>query len=215
VPPAELTDGRPLSLVAVDRNRASNLLPSCPSVKLRSVEWREAHVSENQFPDDDLRGGYAATTVTLPQRRVMLLEASGHATAWVNGSPRAGDPYRNGWLRLPIELQPGDNNLLFHLAGNRFRARLVQPAQPVLLDLADATMPDLLSGKAGLYWASVVVINASRESLPDAKLIAAAAGGAPTTTEGAVSIRSRLVRPPSGLAVAPFHRRCAARQSAR
>jgi len=148
----------------------------------RSVEWREAHVSENQFPDDDLRGGYAATTVTLPQRRVMLLEASGHATAWVNGSPRAGDPYRNGWLRLPIELQPGDNNLLFHLAGNRFRARLVQPAQPVLLDLADATMPDLLSGKAGLYWASVVVINASRESLQDAKLIAAAAGGAPTTT---------------------------------
>ena len=39
-------------------------------------------------------------------------EASGHGMAYVNGEPFAGDPYGNGYLKVPIALKQGANTLL-------------------------------------------------------------------------------------------------------
>ncbi len=37
----------------------------------------------------------------------MILEASGHAVAMVNGEPRVGDPYEMGYVKLPVLLKAG------------------------------------------------------------------------------------------------------------
>ena len=77
-----------------------------------------------------LRGGYAYATYDSPTEQVMLFEATGHAAVYVNGQPHTGDPYGWGWLRLPVLLERGRNSFLFHLAGDRFSARLVPPPAP-------------------------------------------------------------------------------------
>src|SRR5215831_12569828 len=64
--------------------------------------WEAATAKDGALAHAALNGGYLFWPVHLDASRVMLLEASGHATAYVNGEPRAGDPYSNGLVRLPV-----------------------------------------------------------------------------------------------------------------
>jgi len=72
-----------------------------------------------------LRGGYVYWPVVSPEDKVMLLEAAGHNLAYVNGQIRAGDPYANGYVRLPVQLRAGTNDFLFQCSRGRLRAKLV------------------------------------------------------------------------------------------
>src|ERR1700722_5033740 len=60
-----------------------------------------------------LGGGYLASEVDVDGDRAMVLEASGDGVVYVNGSPRAGDNYGFGTLKLPVWLHKGQNTLLF------------------------------------------------------------------------------------------------------
>src|SRR5262249_43104323 len=62
--------------------------------------WAAAKAKAGSLEQSSLQGGYACWIVKAELPRVMLLEASGHTTAYVNGEPRAGDPYQNGIVRL-------------------------------------------------------------------------------------------------------------------
>ncbi len=119
-----------------------------------------------------LRGGYAYAAVESPVARVMLLEASGHSLVYVNGEPRAGDPYQTGYVRLPIQLRAGTNDFLFASGRGRLQARLHAPESTLLIDLADATLPDLIVGESVDVWGAVVVLNARPEPLSGAHLTA-------------------------------------------
>jgi dienelactone hydrolase len=133
------------------------------------------------FEHASLRGGYAYFTVHCDQARIMLLEASGHSMVYVNDEPRTGDPYSTGYVRLPVALREGDNDLLFFVGSGSLKVRLVPPRAPVMLDGSDVTAPDLLIGGPGSYWASVVVINATEKDRGDLYIHAvvepASAGG--------------------------------------
>jgi pimeloyl-ACP methyl ester carboxylesterase len=134
--------------------------------------WRAATADENgtlKTPRE--RGGWAATTFDSPTERVMLLEAAGHATVFVNGEPRAGDPYRLGWLRMPVLVRPGRNTLLFHLAGDNLSARLTVPPAGRLFTDTDHTLPTLIRGERATLWGAVPLINASTEWLDDGLLV--------------------------------------------
>jgi len=72
-----------------------------------SRKWREIASKENTYSDDALNGGWAYIPVDSPSERVMILAASGHSMAYVNGEPRAGDVYETGQVRLPIVLPRG------------------------------------------------------------------------------------------------------------
>ena len=98
---------------------------------------------------------------------------------YVNGVARAGDPYRTGRTILPILLRRGSNQLLFHVAAEEFRCELVPARGPVLLDLRDASFPDLVRGETGTRYASLLVLNARQLPLTDAQVTAVRAGGSP------------------------------------
>jgi dienelactone hydrolase len=113
-----------------------------------------------------LAGGYLYWKVKADAPRILLLQASGHNMVYVNGEPRTGDPYQYGFVRLPVQLHKGDNELLFHCSRGRLQARLVEPAFPVMLDPRDATLPDVIADEtAKELLAAVVVINASDKPL--------------------------------------------------
>lgn len=128
------------------------------------------------------RGGYAWTSITVPARRVLLLEAAGHGLVYVNSEPRAGDPYGTGYVRLPILLRAGANELLFQGGRGALKVKLTAPRAAVVIDTQDATLPDLVPGETAPLWAAVVVINASEAPLERLQITAARKGATALTT---------------------------------
>jgi poly(3-hydroxybutyrate) depolymerase len=124
--------------------------------------WKAIKAGDDgTFRDPALRGGYVFVNVPSDSDFAMTLEASGHSLVYVNGEPRAGDPYSNGNLHLPVELRKGNNEFLFAVGRGALKARLVEMKNWAYLDLADATLPNLIVGREVDTWAGVVVVNAS------------------------------------------------------
>lgn len=166
--------------------------PPQPGDKVRvseSVErtWQEVAPDEQGWVRHPaLRGGYACLTVECEAERVMILEAAGHSTVYVNGVPRAGDPYATNWVRLPVRLRSGTNTLLFHVGRGRVRAGLVDPRAPAEFNTRDLTLPDILRGNPdppGQTWAALPVINATDRPLSGLVIEASCVGGTPVRTE--------------------------------
>jgi dienelactone hydrolase len=110
------------------------------------------------------KGAYLSFRVPSDTDRVWLLHAVGHDVVYVNGEVRPGDPYGLGWLRLPVALRKGDNELLFRASRGRFVARLVAPPADVFLSPDDATLPDVRRLGPDEAWSglgAVVVVNAT------------------------------------------------------
>lgn len=124
--------------------------------------WRSAQVGDDGWlRDEKLAGGYAFATLELPAPRVALLQASGHGMIYVNGVPRAGDPYQNGRLVLPVELAKGVNTLLAACGRGALRVELVEPIAERQFAREDHTLPNLIVGEAVETWAAVPVLNPS------------------------------------------------------
>jgi poly(3-hydroxybutyrate) depolymerase len=138
--------------------------------------WNAVKAREDGTLDTEkIRGGYAFATFDSPAERIMLLEATGDAMVYVNGEPHTGDPYGVNWLRLPVVVRKGTNTLLFHLGGDKLKARLAALAdqdKPVFINDRDHTLPTIVAGemKPGWLWAAVPVINATRDWINDAKI---------------------------------------------
>jgi len=131
-------------------------------------EWIPVQAADDgSFTHEALRGGYVHFDVPSDQARVMLLEASGHSSAIVNGEPRAGDPYSHGYVRLPVLLRSGRNDILFSVRRGRLVAKLAPIDKPVWIDPADATLPDLAAGSDTDAWVGIVVVNATTDFLND------------------------------------------------
>src|SRR5438105_5684730 len=74
-----------------------------PGGEMRKWQTIKADKGSN-FSGSALRGGYVYFAVPSAHDQVMILEAAGHSTVYVNGEPRAGDPYAHGYLHLPVLL---------------------------------------------------------------------------------------------------------------
>jgi len=129
------------------------------------------------FRHNSLRGGYASVAVTSGQARVMLLEARGHSMVYVNGEPRTGDPYGYGYVRLPVPLRRGENEMLFACGRGELGVKLTPLRSEIMLDCADATLPDLVRGEGGDPWGAVAVINGTHGVARSLELVAKAASG--------------------------------------
>lgn len=134
---------------------------------------------DGTFEHPALRGGYVAVPFVSDRERILLLQASGHSMAYVNGEPRAGDIYRNGSVSLPVAIKAGTNELLFVTGRGALSVRLAEP-EPVAIDPRDPTLPDLVRGRRNEAAAAVLVVNASREPLAGLVLRAVPEGGTPT-----------------------------------
>lgn len=109
------------------------------------------------------RGAYLLFAVHSERERVMMLEASGHGVAYVNGEPRVGDPYSFGYVRLPILLREGANQIILqHANRGEMKARLEEPGAEVMINGSDMTLPDVVENGAVVDFA-VPFINATTE----------------------------------------------------
>ncbi len=129
----------------------------------RVRKWEKlAPGKDGSYENRALNGGYAFFSVLSPQDRVMVLEASGHGMVWVNGEPRAGDPYSYGYVHVPVELKKGSNQFLFTVARGQLKTKLIVPPGDLFFNTADVTVPDLIAGQKYDGWAAVPLINATQ-----------------------------------------------------
>jgi predicted esterase len=144
-------------------------------------EWSAATAAEDGWlRHDALRGGYVYFSIETDESKVMLLEARGHSMVYVNGEPRVGDPYKTGYVLIPVALQKGANDFLFHCRRGELRARLVEPEGGLQFNSGDLTLPDLIVGEAEPLWGAVIVVNGSAESSTDVFLEAGVGDGKAT-----------------------------------
>lgn len=142
--------------------------------------WSETEAgADGALPAEKTRGGYALWLVESDEDKVMLLNARGHGMAYVNGEPRAGDPYDNGIVSLPVKLKKGVNEILLQCPRGAVRAELVEPASACIIAVADMTLPDLVVGEQGKQElrGTAIVVNASERPLSGCRMRCADATG--------------------------------------
>ncbi len=132
---------------------------------------------------DPLEGGYAHASITCSRAGVYLLDARGHRHVYVNGVPRGGDVYDLGFVRVPIELRSGSNELLFRAGRGRLRASIVPATGDVFIESRDMTLPDVIrSEESDTLHAGIVVTNATTEWQRRLAVTAGVEGAPPRAT---------------------------------
>jgi pimeloyl-ACP methyl ester carboxylesterase len=140
--------------------------------------WTALKAEANgSFSQGTYQAGYACFSVQRGAPEVMILEASGHGMAYVNGEPFAGDPYGNGYLKVPIALKQGANTLLFSAGRGSLSAKLLKPSAAAMLNMADLTLPDLVVGQEMGGYAGVIVMNATNAPMSGLTIQSRVAGG--------------------------------------
>jgi fermentation-respiration switch protein FrsA (DUF1100 family) len=162
--------------------------------------WRTiAADTQGWFSDSVLGGCYVYIPVEMKQRSVMILQAKGNEIAYVNGAPRAGNPYclkdeRESWEPnfdisfLPVMLEKGRNDLVFRCVRERFKASIYPPPKPVFFNANDLTIPYLVVGQPTHTSCSIVVVNATAERFEDLQIEALTSGGFSTVSESSIGV---------------------------
>ncbi len=151
---------------------------------------------DGAFEHPAMRGGYVYVPFVSDRDRILLLQASGHSMAYVNGEPRAGDIYRNGSVSLPVAFKAGTNHLLFATGRGALSVKLAEP-EPIAIDPRDPTLPDLVRGVRNDTYGAVLLVNARPWPLDGLVLRAVPEGGKATETPVPTL-------PPLGTFKAPF-----------
>jgi predicted esterase len=126
-----------------------------------NLKWKRVELDDKGAVAE--RGSYLYIPFTSQKKQVLILNASGHSEAYVNGEPHTGDIYNRGDVHLPVLMNEGENDLFFQAGRGSFKVRLYEPPAPVFLLEADTTLPDLVIGQTVDTWGAVVVINATPE----------------------------------------------------
>jgi poly(3-hydroxybutyrate) depolymerase len=158
------------------------------------LPWRASKANaEGWF--EGLGGGYLWSTFAAPTERVMILEATGHGMVYINGQPRAGDPYAYGYLKQPFLAKGGENTLLFSGGRGRVKAQVVAPRAPLQFDTGDLTLPDILRSDKGALFGAIVVLNNTDQPVTDLRLSAKLGGKTVVSDAPVISpLTSRKVR---------------------
>lgn len=107
---------------------------------------------------------YLYLTYTSKLEQAAVLKVRGNSAVVVNGQLHAGDPYRLGWMDIPVKLKEGLNE--FYVRGAFVAAELRFPNQPVYVETEDPTLPDIVLGKDNSSLiAGLVIVNTSSETL--------------------------------------------------
>jgi hypothetical protein len=117
-----------------------------------------------------LAGGWVRCTYEAEADGVMMLDAQGHGSVFVNGEPRGGDPYSWGFVQVPVAVRRGSNEFLFSVGRGSLRARLVAPPAAAFVSPTDMIVPSLVAGRDNEGPVGVVVVNASNEPLRGARI---------------------------------------------
>ena len=147
--------------------------PSAPGLQ----PWKPFAADEQSgFAGRNLFGAVLALHAPMQQPGIWMLDAQGHASVRINGSPRTGDVYANGSVGLPVALKAGDNWLLLQSGRGRIAAKLTPPPKPVFLSTRDTTFPTFLRDEPNTWIGSILLVNAQETPLENITLRASAPG---------------------------------------
>ena len=145
--------------------------------KGESQSWAAVEAGTDGFIQNRaLSGGTLYVVVDSERPRTMILEATGYYVARVNGEPRGGEKYGADWVRHPVRLVKGRNEFLFQGERGRFRGRLFEPPAEVFFTDKDMTLPDLVLGEKGPFWAGLRLVNTSEERLEEIEILSRVGG---------------------------------------
>lgn len=137
----------------------------------QAARWEAGELDQDgRIRHTSLRNGYLAATVRSDSDRVVLLRAKGHSFAVVNGRSLPGDPYRYGFVLVPILLREGENAFLFRCNRGELTLTLAVPKSGWKLLDADPTLPDIVTGEDNSLLGAAVVLNATENWLNDVRL---------------------------------------------
>lgn len=137
----------------------------------KEVKWEAAKAdAEGELRHGSLAGGYLWWTVKSEVEEARVLVAQGHIGVYVNGEPRFGDPYSTGYVQLPVLMKKGENHFVFRAIRGFIRAmlekvRVAQGEASLRVLGVDATLPDLVQGRAGPYLGAVLVQNLQNKAV--------------------------------------------------
>ncbi|MFA4975965.1 MAG: prolyl oligopeptidase family serine peptidase [Sphingobacterium sp.] len=135
---------------------------------------------QNANPRRGLGPTYLYLTYNAKKAQAAILNIKGNSAVLINGELHSGDPYRMGWLNIPVQLKKGLNE--FYVRGILVQAELSFPTQPAILDINDATLPDIVLGKNNSkLLAGVVVINNTSKNMYDLNIENTIEGSTSTT----------------------------------
>lgn len=145
--------------------------------------WQSMEIgADGKIEHRALRGGHAYVPVQSDVDQIVILSASGHGLVFVNGEARPGDPYSHGYVRVPVALKAGRNDLLFKGSRGGIAFSFRAPDSPLTIDMADATLPDAVEGEPGKLLGAAVVFNSTPEWITGATIAAGEEGGTATQT---------------------------------
>ena len=152
-----------------------------------TLQWKNVEADTNHVFTGMQRGWLYAEYFS-ETTKVVLLDATGHTMALVNGLPYEGDHYDYGYTLHPVELKQGRNEFLFSYGRfSRLKAALVEPERPVMLLRRDMTLPPLLIGNPADSPAGIRLLNSTANDLNGLKLrITLETGETMETTAGRV-----------------------------
>lgn len=119
-----------------------------------------------------VNGAYASCEIELPEAVRALVQAERVGSFWLNGRIFPGDPYGHGFMRVPVALRQGLNNitvLLSGYGGHRFKFTLLPVPAPVMT-INDYTLPDIVRGDLGHVWMGIPVLNTTEARLGEIRI---------------------------------------------
>lgn len=137
--------------------------------------WRAVHADKDGW----FSGGNGYVEVNIPSAadRTVLIQPEGASFFYVNGEPQPGDVYSTEYLAVPVRLKAGQTPVFLRSGRGRVRVLVTDNPKPYALDVRDTTLPDAIAGKRAVEWGSLVVRNATGQTVNDLTVETQAAGG--------------------------------------
>jgi poly(3-hydroxybutyrate) depolymerase len=138
---------------------------------------------------------YAATKITVPAGRRVFTRADRVAGLYVaNKELQPGDIYGSGRTRVPLDAS-GETLLVARAVGQRGAPAVELWTTPdeLTLNLADATLPDLVEGESYEQWIGVPVLNATDRAAVGLRAMVVGSGAAKPTSVAHTALPPRAV----------------------
>ncbi|MFH1195125.1 MAG: prolyl oligopeptidase family serine peptidase [bacterium] len=137
--------------------------------------WKKFTTDENGwFQNDSLVNAYVQYIVRAEKDEVVLIEAMGNTSVFVNGSERSGNPYRyqdnfEEWAprfdysMIPVKLEKGKNELLFKCNRGLLKVKVLKNTPKLIFNTRDLTIPNPIVGNATDSYGALPIMNATEE----------------------------------------------------
>ena len=119
------------------------------------------------------------------KQQAAILNIEGNSGVYFNGVPHMGDPYRAGYMHLPVMLRKGLNEI--YIRGANVQARIILPQKLISINTDDLTLPNIvMRQQQQSLQAALTVINTSAQATTQLLLRAILNGKMKTVTIPAI-----------------------------